>query len=83
VPKIANEVTVIPQGLGLDNVELVDVTELLKSHSQPVTNEEREDLVAQLSQKQQSKNKKSLFYSLQKPRTWRKFWPGLIDTCRG
>jgi hypothetical protein len=53
VPKIANEVAAIAQELGLDSTEPDDVTELLESHSQLLTNEELEDWAANLTQKQQ------------------------------
>jgi hypothetical protein len=53
VPEIADEVTAIAQELGLGTVDPDDVAESLESHSQPLTNEELEDLSAQLIQKQQ------------------------------
>jgi hypothetical protein len=51
VPKIATKVAGIPQDLGLDNAEPDNVTDLSKSHSQALTNDGLEDLIAQLTQK--------------------------------
>jgi hypothetical protein len=51
--KIANEVAEIIQKLGIDNAESDDVIKLLDTHSQPLTNEEPEDLTEQSAQKQQ------------------------------
>jgi hypothetical protein len=79
VPEITNEVAAIAKGLRFDNDEPDDTTELLKSHSQPPTNEELDDMVAQLKS---SSSKKNPFYDLQKPKTYKKFWLGLICTCR-
>jgi hypothetical protein len=53
VPKVANKVAAIAQELGLDNIGPDDVTELVENHSQPFTNEELEDLAAQLPLKQE------------------------------
>jgi hypothetical protein len=53
VPKIANAVRAIAQELGLDNIERDNVTELLESHCQPLTNEALEELAAQLTPKLQ------------------------------
>jgi hypothetical protein len=61
VQKIAIKVAAIPQELGIDNAEPDDVNELFKSHSQALTNQGLEDLVAQLTQKQQLQEKPILW----------------------
>jgi hypothetical protein len=82
VPKIANEVVAIVQELRLDNDEPDDMTELLESHSLPPTTKKLEDEAAQLRNCSSTKKKKNPFYDLQNE-TYRKFWLGLIGTCRG
>jgi len=45
---LIKEISEIAEEVGLDNVDPMDITEVLESHSQPLSNEELYDLAQQL-----------------------------------
>jgi len=49
---LIKEIGETAEDVGLDNVDLVGITEVFESHSQPLSNEEIYDLVQQLSEQQ-------------------------------
>jgi len=49
---LIKEISKIPKEVGLDNVDPVGITEVLESHSQPLSNEELHDLAQQMTEQQ-------------------------------
>jgi hypothetical protein len=49
---LIKEISEIPEEIGLDNVDPVDITEILESHSQPLSTAELYDLAQQLIEQQ-------------------------------
>ena len=49
---LIKEISEITEDVGLDNVDLVGVTEVLESHSQPLSNEELYGLAQQFTEQQ-------------------------------
>jgi len=47
---LIKEISEIAEDVGLDNVDLVGVTEVLESHSQPLSNEELYGLAQQFTE---------------------------------
>ena len=51
---LIKEISKIAEEVGLDNIEPVCITEVLGSHSQPLSNEELYDLAQQLTEQQKA-----------------------------
>jgi len=49
---LIKEISEVPEEVGLHNVDLVGITEVLESNSQPLSNEELYDLAQQLTEQQ-------------------------------
>jgi len=49
---LIKEISKIAEEVGLDNVDPVGITEVLESHSQPVSTDELYDLAQQLTEQQ-------------------------------
>ena len=49
---LIREISEITEEIGLDSVDPVGITEVLESHTQPLSNEELYDLVQQLTEQQ-------------------------------
>jgi len=49
---LIKEISKISEEVGLDNVDPVGITEVLESHSQPLSNEELYDLAQQVTEQQ-------------------------------
>jgi hypothetical protein len=60
VKNVKDDVSRLAQEVGLDEVTDEDVTQLLESHGQPLSNEDLEELAAQLGQKEEEREEEEL-----------------------